>query len=227
MGWKVYLNYILWNLGLRDILPCDIIDRIPINESGEKLESLVGIPNVMTSKNLDHSELCVRTSVSDKVKSISKKIDGKYCLMILFAYRSLETQKKTFDTKFNFIKKENPNLSDQEIFIMTRKVTASPDGFGGHQTGEAIDVTLCDINGVPLDIGTQYLEICPEIKTLSKNITPSQAKNRKILCDIMKKEGFVNYPNEWWHFCYGDRMWAAYSKKKNAIYGYINGQKHS
>lgn len=37
----------------------------------------------------------------------------------------------------------------------------------------------------------------------------------------MKKNGFVNYPNEWWHFCYGDRMWAAYSGKKTCFYGLV------
>ena len=35
----------------------------------------------------------------------------------------------------------------------------------------------------------------------------------------MENAGFKNYPNEWWHFCYGDRMWAAYSKRKDCFYG--------
>ena len=33
--------------------------------------------------------------------------------------------------------------------------------------------------------------------------------------------GFVNYPAEWWHFSYGDKMWAAYGNKKSAMYGEI------
>ena len=33
--------------------------------------------------------------------------------------------------------------------------------------------------------------------------------------------GFVNYPAEWWHFSYGDKLWAAYSNKKSAMYGEI------
>lgn len=35
----------------------------------------------------------------------------------------------------------------------------------------------------------------------------------------MEKAGFQNYPFEWWHYCYGDRMWAAYSGKKTCFYG--------
>ena len=33
---------------------------------------------------------------------------------------------------------------------------------------------------------------------------------------------FVNFPGEWWHFCYGDKMWAAYKNKKECKYGYIS-----
>lgn len=40
----------------------------------------------------------------------------------------------------------------------------------------------------------------------------------------MKKEGFVNYPGEWWHFSYGDQLWAAYKNKKYAIYGSIDNE---
>jgi D-alanyl-D-alanine dipeptidase len=225
MGIKVYLNYLLWYVGMRDILPRDIINSVKIVESDEKLESLVGIPNILISKDLNDNEKYARSGVIDKIKSISKKIDGKYQLMILFAYRSLETQKKNFDIKFNLIKNENPNLSDEEVYNMTRKIVASPDGFGGHQTGGALDVTLCNADGIPFDMGTKYSELNPLVKTNNKLITTQQAKNRKMLCNIMKSEGFINYPGEWWHFCYGDRMWAAYSKKRNAIYGYIEKAK--
>jgi D-alanyl-D-alanine dipeptidase len=32
----------------------------------------------------------------------------------------------------------------------------------------------------------------------------------------------VNYPAEWWHYSYGDRMWAAYSNRRTAIYGVLD-----
>ncbi|MBQ7252055.1 MAG: hypothetical protein IJS32_05580 [Kiritimatiellae bacterium] len=31
--------------------------------------------------------------------------------------------------------------------------------------------------------------------------------------------GFANYPAEWWHFAFGDRLWAACRGKRRAIYG--------
>ncbi|MEI3155363.1 MAG: M15 family metallopeptidase [Odoribacter sp.] len=54
--------------------------------------------------------------------------------------------------------------------------------------------------------------------THSKGISRKARLNRKALCRLMRSEGFVNYPGEWWHFSYGDRMWAAYAHRKKAVY---------
>ena len=35
----------------------------------------------------------------------------------------------------------------------------------------------------------------------------------------MEQAGFVQHPNEWWHFSYGDQLWSWLNKKGNAIYG--------
>jgi len=47
-------------------------------------------------------------------------------------------------------------------------------------------------------------------------------KNRILLRYLLKKQGFAPYDGEWWHFSYGDREWAFYYKKKNAIYGQVS-----
>ena len=41
--------------------------------------------------------------------------------------------------------------------------------------------------------------------------------NRRLLYYTMIKAGFTNLPSEWWHYDYGDRFWAYYTKKP-AIY---------
>ena len=46
-------------------------------------------------------------------------------------------------------------------------------------------------------------------------------KNRMLLKNVLENAGFKNYPQEWWHYSYGDKMWAAYSFKKKAFYGFI------
>jgi D-alanyl-D-alanine dipeptidase len=43
--------------------------------------------------------------------------------------------------------------------------------------------------------------------------------NRRLLHNTMTDAGFVNLPSEWWHFDYGDQLWAWANKKDHAIYG--------
>lgn len=42
-----------------------------------------------------------------------------------------------------------------------------------------------------------------------------------LLRDCMLTAGFAPYDGEWWHFSYGERDWAHYYKKPNAIYGQV------
>jgi D-alanyl-D-alanine dipeptidase len=35
----------------------------------------------------------------------------------------------------------------------------------------------------------------------------------------MTKAGFINYPKEYWHYSYGDVMWAELTGSTTAIYG--------
>ena len=53
-------------------------------------------------------------------------------------------------------------------------------------------------------------------------------KNRQILWQVMTKAGFRRHPQEWWHFSYGDQLWAWLENQSNlekntiAIYGNAN-----
>jgi len=73
----------------------------------------------------------------------------------------------------------------------------------GHSRGATIDLTMlrCDENGcTPLDMGTPFDFFDPLANTDSPAATDAQKANRKRLVDAMAKEGFANYPMEWWHF---------------------------
>jgi hypothetical protein len=55
-----------------------------------------------------------------------------------------------------------------------------------------------------------------------RRLISSAAKhNRKIMSNALTKAGFVNYLGEYWHWSYGDRYWAYFTKKDKAIYGSI------
>ena len=46
------------------------------------------------------------------------------------------------------------------------------------------------------------------------------AANRRLLYTAMTAVGFTNYPEEWWHYDYGDLFWAAMTGK-DALYASI------
>jgi zinc D-Ala-D-Ala dipeptidase len=44
---------------------------------------------------------------------------------------------------------------------------------------------------------------------------------RRVLYWTMLDEDFTNNPTEWWHYSYGDQMWAMFNDKPAAIYGAV------
>jgi len=70
-----------------------------------------------------------------------------------------------------------------------------------HNQGVAIDLTVIDLKtGVELDMGTPFDEFTEKAHTA--NAAGLQAVNRAILGDAMRRAGFVNYVDEWWHFSF-------------------------
>ena len=76
----------------------------------------------------------------------------------------------------------------------------------GHSRGATIDLTLmrCDAAGhcTSLDMGTEFDFFDPLANTDSPRATLQQHENRQLLRAAMEKEGFQNYPMEWWHYTY-------------------------
>ena len=91
----------------------------------------------------------------------------------------------------------------------------------GHATGGAVDVMLLH-HGDAVDCGGRYLTFTSATPTWSHDLNREQHHCRFTLYKVMTDAGFINYPLEWWHFCYGDKMYAAYKFEKRAVYGKIH-----
>ena len=75
----------------------------------------------------------------------------------------------------------------------------------GHSRGATLDLTLlqCDQNNAhcqPLDMGTDFDFFDPRATTESPDVTEMQRANRERLRTAMTRQGFRNYPLEWWHY---------------------------
>ena len=70
-----------------------------------------------------------------------------------------------------------------------------------HNLGLAIDLTLIDLaTGRELEMGTPFDTFSAAAHTA--NASGEAATNRQKLKSAMEREGFVNYPQEWWHFSF-------------------------
>ncbi len=119
-----------------------------------------------------------------------------------------------------------------EIVMYTsgRQYVANPKGGSIHNYGAAIDLTIADEEGKPLDMGTSFdyfgvkaqpryekyfrhpellkssgieLKIRNRIDKdikFSGQLNDNEISNRLLLRSIMEKAGFKPIMNEWWHF---------------------------
>ena len=101
-----------------------------------------------------------------------------------------------------------------------------------HSTGGAIDLTLADLRGAPLNMGGAIDAIGPEslpdhhASAARANPNGPEAlwhQRRSTLHAAMHQAGLVRHPNEWWHYSHGDQLWAWTVKASMAIYGRVDG----
>jgi D-alanyl-D-alanine dipeptidase len=97
-----------------------------------------------------------------------------------------------------------------------------------HSTGAAVDLTLASALGDPLEMGGAIDAIGPISHPLhyanAAEADPSGPpavwhRRRCLLAEAMAGAGFAQHPQEWWHFSFGDQLWAWRSAQELAIYG--------
>jgi D-alanyl-D-alanine dipeptidase len=127
-----------------------------------------------------------------KAQGYLQTIDSGLYLLVYDAARPIETQRKMYNCV-----KESPK----------KNYVASPERTGLHNYGAAVDITIADKQGDPIDMGTDFdhfgirASIAYEDSLLSKGIfTPQQVKNRRLLRKVMLQAGFHTVRGEWWHF---------------------------
>jgi D-alanyl-D-alanine dipeptidase len=75
-----------------------------------------------------------------------------------------------------------------------------PDKGSHHTRGVAIDLTLVDVRGQELDMGTDFDDLSPRAHHGTSPISSDIAANRYLLLGIMMSAGWDFFRNEWWHY---------------------------
>lgn len=172
------------------------------------------------------SNIWVRDTVADMLDLASRKLVSKfpdYRLKIVYGYRHPEVQKYYFEKRKDKISQNNHSISIEELTELTHTMVAIPE-LAGHPTGGAVDITISTISGTDIDMGTKIADysVPSKIKTFDNTLSEEQKYNRKLLHDLMVEEGFAPYYGEWWHFSYGDREWAWFYQKLEALYDQVD-----
>ncbi len=212
-----------------ETLPRSAWENVVINENNEPLVLLLETDSLKTGivGKKYKPRFYVRKTIADKLYGIANSLPKGICLVVIEGYRSTQDQQNTWDNVFALLKKENPTWSEEAVTQKVGLVVAKPLPLANHHCGGAVDVTLMRSDGTLLDMGTPYpseplgTEWYEKFPMLSKKVDSWHKRNRQLLRNAMQVKGFVWYPGEWWHYCWGDRMWAVYSGRTKCIYGSV------
>jgi len=225
-----------------------IWNKIPIKDNGDKL---IAIPSCLKfSDPHPYSHLGapykdktsiwkLREEVVNRLVKVNDYLISKSSLNLLIyaSWRPLEVQEFMFKRAFLLeCEKSDIDISFENrksypsILKKVEKFWAYPSNDTRcpppHSTGGALDVCLSDKDGNLVEMGSMV----DQMDETSNPYFYANMKNegaiiwnsrRNLLREIMTKFGFAQHPNEWWHFSYGDQLWAWKNKKANAFYGKI------
>jgi D-alanyl-D-alanine dipeptidase len=145
-------------------------------------------------------------------------------LYVMDGLRPVETQRGIFHVMMRIYADAHPGSTTAEQRSYALQYASDPEGnvtdpntVPLHATGGAVDVWLRDSHtGALLDLGTDFDDTTKrsetdalELDLQAGKIGPNDPalRNRRLLYWAMTQSGFENYPNEAWHYDYGDRMY--------------------
>lgn len=234
---------------------------IPIQDCGEPLApiNLDGVklikPHPYEALGADYqgrSPYILRSGILDSLsaaKRVLNSLEEGYQILVFDAYRPIGVQKFMVEHTFaEILKRDNLQREQlnaeqvEKIYEQVYQIWAIPSDNPltppPHSTGAALDITLLDETGKPLDMGGEIDELSPRsqpnyYQQISAN-NPEQAEEysvyqqrRNLLNHIMESSGFLRHPGEWWHFSRGDQLWAWQYNQRHpndqqmAYYGFV------
>jgi D-alanyl-D-alanine dipeptidase len=167
----------------------------------------------------------VREGVAERLVRARGLLGCEGRLLVHEGLRRLKRQEELFAIYLEELRRRDPLAGGDELYALCSRFVAPPE-VAPHVAGAAVDVSLIDWDGWPIDLGTP-VDASPESSGGAcyfdaAGISADARRARAALADAMGVSGFVNYPTEWWHWSYGDRYWAYVVGAPAALYGPVD-----
>jgi len=178
--------------------------------------------------------LLLRPSVADKLRKVDARAGAAGLELFLFdAWRPRAVQAYFHDVWMpRQLQRRDPGLTGARLTEEVERYWSAPSSDetspAPHATGAAIDLTLRWKGGEALWMGSLFDDVTElaardRFESLAADnfsFSDQEARaNRRLLHWLMTEEGFAGHPDEWWHFSWGDQMWAALTGASAAHYG--------
>lgn len=201
------------------------VTDLPVVESGDDMVDVRAVTDLLLDRDKatpDGAYAYLRRGLVQRLLFAEHCLPSGYRLQLVEGYRPRALQEHYFTGYRRELENLHPGLSSEDSYQLASRYVSPPD-FAPHVSGAAIDLTLVDGLGIPLDLGTP-VNATPEASAgacyfAAENITGSARHHRQVLAAALEEAGLVNYPTEWWHWSYGDRYWAFTQGRPAAIYG--------
>ena len=130
-----------------------------------------------------------------KCQQYLSDIDSSLHLLIYDAARPVSVQKLMWEAL------------DSLPPVERGRYVSNPNHRSLHNMAAAVDVTICNEEGKPLDMGAGFDEFSriayPRLEyhfLQTGELSQQQYENRLLLRGVMKSEKFRQLPTEWWHY---------------------------
>jgi D-alanyl-D-alanine dipeptidase len=179
-------------------------------------------------------KLLVRRSVAAKLRAVNARVGEAGLELFLFdAWRPRAVQAYFHDVWMpRELQRRDPSLVGARLTEEVERYWSAPSESAAspapHATGGAVDLTLRWKDGEALWMGSLFDDVTRlAARDRFEFLTPENFSfsdrearaNRRLLHWLMTEEGFAGHPDEWWHFSWGDQMWAALAGADAAHYG--------
>lgn len=151
------------------------------------------------------SRCLLRAPVAQALLRVQDKLhDDQLQLLIWDCYRPFSVQEEFWRI-----------IPDARYVAKPERRAGQPFKGSKHNRGAAIDLTLADRDGKPLEMPTDHDDFSKRAHRDAQGVSLRARRNAALLDAAMRAEGFAGIDTEWWHFDHED--WQGYSLSEQPL----------